>query len=247
MTLSKPSLNTLSTAAPVKISVYSAGAARSGMTSLAEAFFKETGYEVNLTFAPVGAIVKRLADGEMADIVVLTDRALEELDRQRKVVSDTVIEIGKVGVGIAVQDGMPSPDISTSEAFRQTILAAKSLVYADPAKGASSGIHFASILKKMGITDEVKKKSICLTGGYEIMKLVAEGKAELGIQQISEIIPVKGVRLVGPLPSGLQKITTYAAGVMKAASVPDIAASFISLTATPAATHGFITAGFGKY
>lgn len=232
--------------APVKISVYSAGAARSGMTSLAEAFFKETGYVVNLTFAPVGAIVKRLADGETTDIVVLTDRALEELVRQGKVVSDTVIEIGKVGVGIAVQAGMPAPDISTSAAFRQAILAAKSLAYADPAKGASSGIHFASVLEKMGIADDVKEKCICLTGGYEVAEFVAEGKAELGIQQISEIIPVKGVTLVGPLPSGLQKITTYAAGIMKAVSAPDIVASFLSFAATPIAAHAFITAGFSK-
>jgi len=229
------------------MSAYCAGAAREVMTCLAETFFKETGYEVQFTFAPVGAIMKRLADGEMADIVILTDRLLEELVRQDKVVSDTVTEIGRVGVGIGVQDGASSPDVSTSEAFRQTLLAAKSLVYADPAKGASSGIHFAAILEELGIADDVKKKSICLTGGYEIMEVVAKGKAELGIQQISEIIPVKGVTLVGPLPPGLQKITVYAAGVMKTASAPDIAAIFISFVASPAAAHVFIKTGFGKY
>lgn len=236
----------LTTAATIKITALSAGAAREVMTCLAAEFFRQTGNEVLFTFAPVGAIAMKVAGGETADIVVVSEQAMEKLVRQGKVLTETVVELGRVGVGVAVRDGVQVPDISTAEAFRQTLLAAASLVYADPAKGASSGIHFAVLLDKLGIAEAVKKKSILLPGGYAIMELVAEGKAELGIQQITEILPVKGVKLAGPLPPALQKITTYAAGIMTAAVKPDIAASFVAFATGPAAEQSFSAAGFDK-
>src|SRR3989475_2431656 len=114
-------------------------------------------------------------------------------------------------MGVGVREGAPRPDISTPEAFKQAVLAAKSLTYVDPAQGATSGIHFASVLQRLGIADAVKSKTTLVPGGYPA-ELVAEGKVELVAHQISEILPVKGVTFVDPLPRELQKVTTYSAG-----------------------------------
>jgi molybdate transport system substrate-binding protein len=141
-----------------------------------------------------------------------------------------------------VREGAPLPDISTSEAFKQTVLAAKSLVYVDPARGATSGIHFAGVLQRLGIADAVKDKTVLWPGGYAAEALV-KGQAELCVHQISEILPVKGVTLVGPLPRGLQKITTYSAVLSSRAATPDVARAFIAFVARPSFKAKLAAAG----
>jgi len=156
------------------------------------------------------------------------------------------VEIGKVGIGVAVREGAPLPDISTTDALRQALLNAESLVYADPAKGASSGIYFANLLQRLWIAEAVKEKTFLRPGGY-VVELVAEGKAEIGIHQITEILPVKGVTLVGPLPAEVQNITTYVAGISTTARQPEIAKQFLSFVTRPENAHLFKELGFGRY
>lgn len=230
-----------------KITGLGAGASQGAMNDLAELFFQQTGNSIHFVYAPVGSIVEKIAAGANADIIVLTDQALAFLTKEGRVRSWPIVEVGKVGVGIAVRAGTTLPDISTPAAFRKTLLAAESIVYADPSKGASSGIHFASVLNKLEIAEEVKKKSFCLSGGYSVMEAVAGGKAKLGIQQMTEIVPVKGITLVGPLPAELQKVTTYMAGIMSANTASDEALRFLHLAGSQAAADMFRKAGFGMY
>lgn len=229
------------------LTVLSAGAAQAAIGYLMEIFLQETGSQIQVTFAPAGSIVEKIHGGETADIVVLTDQSLQKLRQQGTIMPDTIIGIGRVGVGIAVREGQPIPDISTTESFRQVLLNAKSIVYADPRKGASSGIHFANVLERLGIQTAVQTKSHCLSGGYSVMEAVAAGSAEIGVQQATEIIPVKGVTLVGMLPSELQKVTTYTAGVMTTTTMPELARQFAGLAGKAAAKGCFDRFGFGLY
>lgn len=233
-------------AAPPGVTVLSAGAVQDVMGKLAGDFRDRTGTGVTLSVGTVGALTDRIAAGDTADIVIVTAQAMSELVRQGKVVPETVVEVGRVGVGVAIREGAPLPDISTAEAFRQTLLVAGSLVYADPAKGASSGIYFATVLDRLGIAEVVRGKTTLLPGGF-VVELVAQGKAEIGIHQITEILPVKGVVLAGPLPAELQKITTYSAGIMNQAVAAEAAAEFLRFVTGSEAAPSFKAAGFGRF
>jgi molybdate transport system substrate-binding protein len=212
--------------------VLSAGAVRSIVTDLATAFEKETGHTVKLQFGTVGVIKSMLASADPADVAIMTDVALDEMTRQGVVRQGSWAEIGRTGIGVGVRDGAPKPDIATPEAFKQALLSAKSLTYVDPAQGATSGIHFAGVLKQLGIADAVKSKTTLVPGGYPA-ELVAKGEVEMVVHQISEIVPVKGVTLVGPLPRTLQKVTVYSAGVAVASTSKDAAQAFVAFLARP--------------
>jgi molybdate transport system substrate-binding protein len=225
-----------------EIKVLSAGAVRSVVSGLAEAFGRETGHTVMLTFGTVGALRQKLAAGEPADVLILTDVAIDDLARQGAVAIGTRTDIGRTAMGVAVREGAPLPDISTADAFKQTLLSAKSLTYVDPAQGATSGVHFAGVLKRLGIAEAMKGKTRLVAGGYPA-ELVAKGEAELVAHQISEIIPVKGVTLVGPLPKDLQKITTYSAGLAARSAVADAARGFVAFVSRPSFKARFAEAG----
>ena len=226
----------------VDLQVLSAGAVRSVVTDLSDAFRKETGNTVTLTFGTVGVIKLKLADGAPADVAIMTDAAIDEMARQGAVVEGTRTEIGRTGIGVAVREGAPKPNIGSPEALKATLLSVKSLVYVDPAQGGTSGIHFAGVLQKLGIAEAVKPKTTLVPGGYPA-ELVARGEVELVVHQISEIIPVKGVTLVGPLPKELQKTTVYAAGVTVASASPATARAFVAFLARPAFKAKLAAAG----
>ena len=231
-----------SAAGAAEIKVLSAGAMKSIVTELGEAFKQETGHTLSMTFDTVGAQSKRLAGGEPADVVVLTDVAIDQLEGQGLVVAGSRVDIARVGVGVAVREGAPRPDISTPEALKQTLLSAKSLVYVDPARGATSGIHFASVLQRLGIADAVKSKTILIPTGFAA-EVVARGEAEICVHQISEILPVKGVTLVGPLPRELQKVTIYSGGLAAKAAQPEAARAFLAFLTRPAFKPKLAAAG----
>jgi molybdate transport system substrate-binding protein len=224
-----------------EIKVLSAGAVRAIVTELAGAFEKETGHKVSLAFGTVGVTRQRLAT-EAADVVIMSDIAIDESIKQDRVVSGTRTDIARTGIGVGVRDGAPKPDISTPEAFKQSLLAAKSLTYVDPAQGATSGIHFAGVLQTFGITDAMKAKTTLVPGGYPA-ELVAKGEVEMVVHQISEIVPVKGVTLVGPLPREVQKVTVYSAGIATKATAPEVARAFVAFLTTPAVKPKFAAAG----
>ncbi|TMG78052.1 MAG: ABC transporter substrate-binding protein, partial [Betaproteobacteria bacterium] len=146
------------------------------------------------------------------DLVIVTEETLSRLERENRVQRGAK-PVGRVGIGVAVNEKAASPDISTVEAFKRTLLAAKSVVYIDPKVG-TSGKHVAEVLERLGIAEQVNAKATLGQGGY-IVEPVGRGEIELGIHQISEILPVRGVKLVGPLPRELQKYTTYVAAPVK--------------------------------
>jgi molybdate transport system substrate-binding protein len=166
--------------------------------------------------------------------VVLTPGAVDELIKKGKIADGTKAVLARVGVGVMVKAGAPVPDVSTVEAFKRAVLAAKSVSYIDPASGGSSGIYVANLLQKLGIADQVKPKEKLKKGGY-VADLIKSGEAELGIHQISEIVPVKEVTLVGPLPAEIQNYTTYAAGVGASAKDAEAAKALIKVLSGPAA------------
>ena len=225
-----------------ELTVLSAGAVRSIVTDLTQAFERESGHTVKISFAPVGVIRQKLGAAEKADVVIMTDAAVDEMVRQGAVAAGSRTDVGRTGMGIAVREGAPRPDVSTPEALKQTLLAAKSIVYVDPAQGATSGIHFASVLQRLGIADAMKPKTTLVPGGYPA-ELVAKGEVELVAHQISEIVPVKGVMLVGPLPKDLQKLTVYSAGVVAQSDAPTLARDYIKYLTRPDLKPRFAQAG----
>ncbi|TMH41983.1 MAG: ABC transporter substrate-binding protein [Betaproteobacteria bacterium] len=188
-----------------ELRVLSGGAAKSLVDPLARSFRQA---KVEVRYQPMGPLADSLAQGAEVDLVIVTDETLPRLERQN-LVRRGAKPIARVGIGVAVNEKAPTPDISTVEAFRRTLLAAKSVVYIDPKVG-TSGKHVAEVLERLGIAAEVNAKARLAQGGY-IVEPVGRGEIELGIHQISEILPVKGVKLVGPLPPELQKYTTYVA------------------------------------
>lgn len=196
----------VSCAAAAEIRVISGGAARAFVEPLAKAF---SAHEVRLDWQPMGRLVQSLAAGQPADMVIVTQEVLEQLEGEGRVARATGRTIARVGIGVAVHESAPAPDISTPQALRQALLAARSIVYIDPRTG-TSGKHVAQVLERLGIADEVNRKATLGQGGY-VVAPVGRGEIELGIHQVSEILPVKGVKLVGELPRELQKYTVYVA------------------------------------
>ena len=222
----------VSDAAEVKI--LTAGAMKAVVLELVPAFEKETGHKAVVDNDTAGGLAKRIEGGETFDLAVITPGVVSELATKGKVVADSRVNVARVGVGVVVKDGTALPDIGTVEAFKRALLAAKSVAYIDPASGGSSGIYLASLFDKLGIAAEIKPKAKLKQGGY-VAELIANGEAELGLHQISEILPVKGVKLVGPLPAEIQNYTTYAAGISTAAKQPDAARAMIKLLTGSAA------------
>lgn len=222
--------------------VFSAGAVRAIVTELSEAFRQETGHAVALSFGTVGVTRGKIASGTPVDVVIMTDTAVDDVIREGGLVAGSRTDLARTGMGVGVRDGAPRPDISTPEAFKATLLAAKSLVYVDPAQGATSGIHFKSVLERLGIADAVRAKTQLVAGGYPAEK-VASGEAELVVHQISEIVPVKGVVMIGPLPAELQKVTVYSAALAARSTHPEAARAFTAFLARPAFKPKFAAAG----
>ena len=222
-------------AAGAEVKVLSAGAMKEVVLAVVSEFEKQTGHKVNFSNDTVGGLVRRIERGEEFDLAVLTPAAVDELAKKGKIDGGSRTDLARVGVGVAVKAGAPVPDISSVEAFKRTLLAAKSVAYIDPASGGSSGIYFASLLEKLGIADEIRPKAKLKQGGY-VAELIVNGEAELGVHQISEILPVKGVTLVGPLPAEIQRYTVYAGGISADTKVADPARALLSLLAGPSAT-----------
>jgi molybdate transport system substrate-binding protein len=152
------------------------------------------------------------------------------------ILSGTSVDLVKVGVGVAVKEGEPKPDISSVDAFKRALLAAHSVTYIDPASGGSCGIYLANLFKRLGIAAEIKPKSILSNGGLSAMFLVS-GQADIAIQQISELMLVKGVTVVGPLPAAIQNYTVYTGGISAHSEKKDAASAFLKLLTSPAAAQ----------
>jgi molybdate transport system substrate-binding protein len=204
-----------------EIKVMSAGAVKSVVAALSAEFEAETGNKLNLNFGTAGSLRERIKNGETADLVILSESAIAELAQLGLVVSDSRTDLGRTVTGVIVREGAPVPDVSTPEAFRRALLTARSVAYTDPKAGGSGGIMFAALLQTLGIADEISRKAMLGKGGHDVAVSVAEGRAEIGTTFISEVLPVKGAKVVGPLPGELHNANTYTAAIHARAALPE--------------------------
>ena len=227
-----------------EIRVLSAGAVKRGVGTLAEAFGRDTGAIVTVTFATAPVLKRRVEDGAAgADVVIAPVPAMKGFEEKGLVVAGTSAVIGSVKAAVVVRDGANAPDISTAETFKYAILDADSLVY----NRASSGLYIEELMARLGVAEEVAAKTTRLATGAEVMKHLAASEApkEIGFGQIPEIrvYADQGVTLVGPLPEEIGKTTTYAVGLTVSAVTPATARAFIDTMSTPAAKETFRATG----
>jgi molybdate transport system substrate-binding protein len=229
-------------AAAAEIKVLSAGAVESGMHAIEPQVKRELGNDLKIIFNTTPQITKRLAAGEVYDILILPPAAQEQAAKDGRIAADTRVPLGRVGAGIVVRSGVNVADITTVDALKQALLAADSVVY----NSASSGIYLDKLFAKMGVLDQIKPKTTRYPDAAPVMQHVAKGKGiEIGFGPITEIRPyeAKGLRYVGPLPAEVQNYTSYEAALMTGAPAADAAKAVLRLLATPAAKATFTAAG----
>lgn len=221
-------------AAAAEIKVLTGGAFKQVVLAVVPAFEQQTGHKVVVDNDTAGALKKRIEGGETFDVAVITPGVINDLATAGKITAGSRVNLARVGVGVMVKEGAPKPDVSTVDAFKDALLKAKTVAYIDPASGGSSGIYLDKLFERLGIAEQVRAKAKLKRGGY-VADLIVSGDAELGLHQISEIVPVKSVTLVAPLPKEIQNYTTYAAGLSATSSNKDAAQALIKAFASPAA------------
>jgi molybdate transport system substrate-binding protein len=223
-----------SSGSAAEVKVLTAGAFKQVVLALVPDFEKQTGNKVVVDNDTAGGLKKRIEGGEMFDVAVITPAVLDELAGAGKIAAGTRVNLASVGIGVVVKEGAPKPDVSTVEAFKRALLEAKSVAYIDPTSGGSSGIYVDKLLERLGVADQVRPKAKLKKGGY-VAEIVVSGEAEIGVHQISEIVPVKGAALAGPLPKEIQNTTTYAAGLSASPQNKEAAQALIKAFSGPAA------------
>ncbi len=231
-------------ASAAEIHVMISNGLAAAFNALVPEFEKQTGNKVLVAYGPsmgatTDAIPQRLARGEPADVLILVGYALGNFAKKGEVVLDSQVELAKSGIGVAVKAGAPKPDIGTTDALKRALLAAKSVAYSDSA----SGVYISTeMFKKLGIEDEMKGKARMIPA-TPVGEIVAKGEAELGFQQISELKPVAGIDIVGPLPADLQKITTFSAGIATVSKEPEAGRALIKFLSSPTASAEIVKSG----
>ncbi|MGH8738575.1 MAG: molybdate ABC transporter substrate-binding protein [Burkholderiales bacterium] len=224
--------------------VFAAGATESTMRDTVGTFEKESGWTVKLSYGAVGALRDKLYAGQPADLTIVTPAVIEQLAAKGYVRRDASVALGQVGGGIAVRRGAPRPAVATPEEFKRALLAAKEVYYADPAT-ATAGAYFMKVADSLGVGDAVRAKGHSAPGGKEAMRLMAKSRAgAIGVTQISEILSVPEVVLIGPYPGSLQRITTYTAIPLIRAKHPEAAQAFLRFLTSPSVLARFKRAGF---
>lgn len=248
----KPVVNSLLTALLVcasalaqaaELVIFSAGAVKPALSELAPIWEKRSGHQLNITYATAGDLRKKLESGERADIIILPQENFAAIEKEGLTRTNTRRDLGAVGIGVAVKTGAKLPDLSSEAGLKRALIEAKSVTFMDPTRG-TSGKHFDEVvLPKLGIRDAVRAKATLGEGGM-IAEKVALGEVEIAFQQMTELLPVVGVTIAGPLPAGLQKTTVYAGAVMQAAKSPTEAAALLEFLIASEARKTFAAKGF---
>ncbi|WDZ95060.1 substrate-binding domain-containing protein [Herbaspirillum sp. WKF16] len=212
------------------LKILAAGAIAPVVRAVAADFEQRSGVHVTVENATAGVMDKRIRGGEAFDAAVVPDGVLDKLGRDRYVQPGSARPIARVGIGVAVKEGAPAPAIATVAQFRRALLDAPSVALIDPQAGGSSGIYLEWLFYKLGIAAQMRAKQVLVPGGLVAQKLV-DGSAALALHQESEILQVKGARLVGPLPAPIQSYTTYAGAIGSHAAAPAAAHAFLTLFA----------------
>ena len=213
-----------------ELKVLTAGAFKPVVAALAPVFDGQTGHTVRIENDTAGALARRIGNGEAFDVVVLTPAALEQLEQVGRVARGSSVRLARVAIGVAVKQGTPLPSIGSESALRQALLAARAVAYIDPAAGGSSGIYLTQLFQRMGIAAQIAPKAVLVPGGLVAQRLVS-GEADLALHQISEILAVPRVTLVGPIPAVVQNYTVYAGGLAATSADLPAARAFLELLA----------------
>jgi molybdate transport system substrate-binding protein len=221
--------SSLATAAEIK--VISTQATEEAYKELVAQFEKATGHKVTTVFTGTLNVQKRLAAGEAYDMLIMAGPAIDDQIKQGRAVAGSRVDIAKSGTGVAVKKGAAKPDVSSVEAFKKTLLAAKSLGYST----GPSGLYMLSVFEKLGIAAEVKGKLKQTPSGVFVGTLIANGDAEIGFQQISELVHFEGIDYVGPLPGDLQVMTQFSSAIHTGATQGDAARALVKFLTAPAA------------
>ena len=235
-------LSTATQAAEIHVMI--SGGMTAAFKSLVPEFERRSGHKVDIAYGPsmgttANAIPVRLERGEPADVLIMVGYALSDLTTKGKVMPDSLVELANSPIGVAVKSGTPHPDISNADAVKRMLIAAKTIAYSDSA----SGVYVSTeMFDKLGIREEMKGKARMIPA-TPVGEIVAQGEAEIGFQQISELKPVKGIDIVGPLPAGLQKITVFSAGISTNAREPEAGKALIKFLSSPDARKTIVESG----
>ena len=205
--------------------------------------FEATGHTLTLVLGTSGGINKRVADGETGDVIVSTSGGIEGLAKAGKVTAGTSVPVARSQVGLAVLKGAPRPDISTPEALKRTLLAAKAVAYSDPAGGGASGIHLARVLDRLGISQQVNARAK-LGRAVPNGEALVRGEADIAVQQIPELLSVPGVEVIGPLPGDLGNTTTFSAALLATTRDPAAAKALVDFLRSPETVATLKAKGF---
>ena len=219
-------------AGAAELKVLSAGAVQPGLNAAARIFHDRTGEDATIAYSPATDLGKRVGGGEIADIIIASPVVITALTKAGRVLAEGQVALGRVGVGVAVREGAPRPDISSTQALKAALLSADAVVY----NTASSGAYVEAMLKKLGVFDEIEGRLVRLFDGNAVMRRLIDGKGrEFGFGGITDIVlnQEKGVRLVGALPAEIQNYTSYTAAVITAAPNPGGAKAFLGYLASP--------------
>ncbi|OAI52621.1 hypothetical protein AYO46_04995 [Betaproteobacteria bacterium SCGC AG-212-J23] len=218
-------------ASAVEINVISTQATQEAYTELVAQFEKASGHKVTTVFTGTLNVQKRLASGEPYDLIIMAAPAIDEQIQLGKAVAGSRIDFAQSGTGLAVRKGAAKPDIGSPEAFKRTLLAAKSIGYST----GPSGLYMLSVFEKMGIAEQVKPKLKQTPSGLFVGTLIANGDTEIGFQQISELVHFQGIDYVGPLPGNLQRMTMFSTGIHAGAKQADAAKALVKFITAPSA------------
>ena len=218
----------ISSASAETLKVLTTGAFKQVVVAVAADYEKRTGHKIDIQNDTAGAVTKRVTEGESFDVLILTPTGLKTLGSSGHIDASSILPLAKVAIGVAVKQGAPLPALKTVEDFQAAVRNARKVAIINPASGGSSGIYLEGLFQRMGMADEVKSKAVLVNGGLVAEKIVT-GEADLAIHQISEILPVVGVTLVGPLPEAIQNYTAYAGALNANTSKKELANAFLQL------------------
>jgi molybdate transport system substrate-binding protein len=226
-------------AGAVEIRVLSTQAPEQAYRELAPQFEKASGHTVTTVFTGTLDVQKRIAAGEAYDLIIMAGPAIDDFIKSGKIVPGSRVDIARSGVGVAVRAGAPRPDIGTTEAVKKTLLDAKSIGYST----GPSGVYLTGLFQRLGVADAIKGKLKQTPTGVFVGNIVADGTAEIGFQQVSELAHFPGVDFVGPLPAEIQEITVFSAGIQVGAKQVDAAKDWVKFLTAPAAASAFKSKG----
>ena len=234
---------TAANANAAQLKVLVSGAMAHALQEVSEDFAKKNGQTLDFVVGTTGVVQDKVRAGEKADVIEVTSAGMDALEKEKLVVPGTRVDLARALIGVAVREGAPVPDISTVDALKARLMSARSVAWIDPKVGGQAGAAIVALLRKMDLTDEVMKKSIYGKTGADAVQRMAAGEADIAISFISEIKPIKGAKVVGPLPAAVQNPSLYAGAIGVNSANPDAAHALLKLMAGPEARPVMVEAG----